>query len=126
MKALELQGRTILVSGDNPKVLRLSEFQIDNGSDRGAGPTPIRLYLSKAAAPISPLTMTYPWQLTPTVEVGYPTAFYSTGFPPVIINPTETWIWPAFSAQLNDDLDEISALLRVFYGAAKRQQRRRS
>jgi len=51
----ELQGRTILVTGDNPKILGLSEFQIHKGSDRGAGPTTLRLYLSKAANPISPL-----------------------------------------------------------------------
>jgi hypothetical protein len=116
----DLQGRTLLVGGTDPKLISLSEFQIHNGADRDTGIVSLRLYLSKQASVTSPPTISYPWQTTPSDEVGFPTAFYSGGtLPQVIINSTETWNWSAFSARLPEDLDEISAKLKVFYGSAK-------
>jgi hypothetical protein len=118
-EGIELNGRSLAVSGDNSKSIKLTEFQIHNGADRATGPVSVRLYFSKPVTPSSPLNVTFPWQATPSDEASFPSAFYSAGTGQIIVNPTETWNWPAFSGQLNEDLDEISARLKVFYGSAR-------
>ena len=58
--------------------------------------------------------------MTASDEAGFSTAFYSAGIVPVLINPQETWNWPAFSGQMTQALNEpVSVKLRVFYGGAK-------
>ena len=114
-EGVDLNGRTITVSGD-PKALKLSEFQIKNGADRATGTISLRLYFSKSVVSTIPFNPNYPWQPTTSDENGFPTAFYASGV--AVVNPTETWNWPAFVGSLTEDLDEVSARLKIFYGAA--------
>jgi hypothetical protein len=114
-----LNGRSLGSLGENAKTIKLVEFQIHNGAERATGATSLRLYFSKPVTASSPLTPQFPWQPTPSDEINFPAAFYSTGAVPITINPTETWNWPAFSGQLTDDFDEVSAKLKVFYGSAR-------
>lgn len=112
----ELDGRTIEIPATLvPQVIQLSEFQIKNVGTHVTGGVTARIYFSRT------INSSGAWEPTPSDEPKFPFACFSgIGGGPTIINPQETWNWPAFSGQMIQTLDEpISVKLKVFYGSAK-------
>jgi hypothetical protein len=113
----ELEGRTISVVANQPTStpFQTSDFRIKNAGGRVAGPVSVRLYFSSPVVSLVPQ-----WQSTASDDSNFATAFYSTGFPPILINPQETWNWISFNGVIPQGLSEpISAKVKVFYGAEK-------
>jgi hypothetical protein len=110
-----LEGGTIEISAQSPQLIQLSEFQIKNVGTHVTGAVTARMYFSKVVNPLGPV-----WQPTPSEEPKFPFACFSGVGGGPIINPQETWNWPAFSGQSEQSLDEpIRVKLKLFYGAAK-------